>query len=331
MVMKLSVKTEDPLEILSSTKPVVEDAKYVFIHQDKLGSLAEKIKERFRQGLDTQELGFGSAGDLDDDMQLIFVEDVINFCFWPSKGQPKWEVEWPEGGVAIGGWYGLVACLKRALAEGVPILDADYLSNITDEQARIFFRAKDSIEIPLLTERINCLQEAGRILREKFDGKFANLVLASNYDAIEVVKSVLDNFPYFRDISVLDGREVRLLKRAQICANDLSYVFKGKNKQVANLDELCAYADYKLPQVLRMFGIFEYENSLADKIDSMVEVPHDSREEIEIRAATIWAVELLRQFIGKLSAGEIDNTIWLISQGIQNESKPYHRTRTIFY
>jgi hypothetical protein len=75
----------------------------------------------------------------------------------------------------------------------------------------------------------------------------------------------------------------------------------------------------------------EYSNELAEKVDNYIELTHDSEEEIEIRAATIWGVELLRQIMPDLTAGEIDNTIWLLSQNLQNQAQPYHRTRTIFY
>ena len=108
-------------------------------------------------------------------------------------------------------------------------------------------------------------------------------------------------------------------------------MLKNNVNKITNLDMLTAYADYKLPQLLRMYGVINYEKSLAEKIDALIEIVHDSREEIEIRSATIWAIELLRQRINTLTAGEIDNTIWLLSQGIQNETKPYHHSRTIFY
>ena len=329
--MKLEILSDDPLGILSSTKPVVELAHFVLLHENKLEPLAKSIIERFNKGLDSQELGFGSAGNLEDDMQLIFIEDAVNFCFWSGKGQPKWEVEWPDRNTVAGGWYGLVACFKRGLVEKIPILDTDYLSQLTNEQARQFFRGKNGVDIPLLDERVQNLRETGKILREKFHGRFKNMLRSSGYDSVNIVNAVTENFPSFRDVSRFNGQEVRFLKRAQICPNDLAYALKGTDTPIANLDKLTAYADYKLPQVLRAFGVLEYETSLAQKVDNLFEIPHDGAEEIEIRSATIWAIELLRQKIGHLTAGEIDNTIWLMSQTIQNESKPYHRTRTIFY
>ena len=88
----------------------------------------------------------------------------MNFCFWAGKGREKWKVEWPKGNLIDGGWYGLAACFDRALAENIPILDANYLASISDADVRNFFRSANNTEIPLIKERTNNLREAGRVL-----------------------------------------------------------------------------------------------------------------------------------------------------------------------
>jgi Potential Queuosine, Q, salvage protein family len=331
--MNYKTTAEDPLNILKTTKKALEGSKYVFIDESKINDdISDKILERFKRGLDQEyELGTGQNGKTEDDLQLIFIQNSVNFCFWPDVEEPKWEIEWPITKKAQGGWYGLVNCFKRGIAEGVPILDPNYLSNLTVEQASNFFRGKDNIEIPLLNERIENLREVGKVLLEKFEGKVIKLLELNNNDSVKIVENISENFPCFRDVSHLNDEDVVFLKRAQICPNDFSYVLKNTANKIINLDKLTAYADYKLPQLLRMFGVINYNELLSKKIDMMTKIAHDSQEEIEIRAATIWAVELLRQRIGTMTSGEIDNTIWLMSQDTQNESKPYHRTRTIFY
>ncbi len=329
--MKLEIKQPDPLNILTTTKPVVENAEFVFIDEKRISEISEKILKRFSQGLDTQETGFGVTDDIENDIQLVFIEDVVNFCFWAGKNQPKWQVEQRNGIATEGGWYGLKTCFERAILKGVPILDANYLASISMEDVAEVFKGINDTEIPLAEERAKNLQEAGKILLEKFGGKFINAVNKTNYDAIELTKLIINFFPSFRDVSEFNGNEIIFLKRAQICSNDLNYVLKTKGGTFSNLNKLTAFADYKLPQVLRMFGVLSYSQGLSDKIDNYIEILHDSREEIEIRSATIWAVELLRQKLKKLTAGDIDNTIWLMSQSIQKGAKPYHRTRTIFY
>src|ERR1700722_8648810 len=320
----------DPLHILSSTKPVIETSRFVTINENNLGKLATSVLARFKKGLGTQEMGFTIIPDLEKNVQLVFVEDAINFCFWADKKSKKWQVKEPDGSVTNGGWFGLKTCFERGIAEGIPIWDANYLASFSMTDAKNFFRGVYS-EIPLMEERVKNLQEAGKVLIKKFNGQFINAVEQADYNAIAIAELIIKNFPSFRDISMLDGNEILFYKRAQICPKDLTYIFAAQHKAIADVNQLTAFADYKLPQMLRMFGVLEYEKTLADKIDDYIQIQHDSREEIEIRAATIWAVELLHQQIPELNASDIDNAIWLLSQDLQQEAKPYHRTRTIFY
>jgi dihydrofolate reductase len=254
--MELQLTQEDPLNILGSTKLVLENSKHVFINHEKLKETAQKIKERFQQGIGSQEMGYTVTGNLENDVQLIFIEDVVNFCFWASKNEPKWQIELADGGATEGGWFGLQACFERGLKEGVPILDPHYLSSFSLGDAKHFFRGINEVSIPLLEERTKNLQEAGRVLIEKFDGKFINALESSNFDAIKLAKIIIENFSSFRDVSIYNNHEIAFFKRAQICTNDFNYILKSEDKSMTNLSKLTAFADYKLPQILRLFEVF---------------------------------------------------------------------------
>jgi hypothetical protein len=56
---------------------------------------------------------------------------------------------------------------------------------------------------------------------------------------------------------------------------------------------------------------------------------------VEIRAATIWAVEAFKKSFEKagkkLNSAKIDNWLWQLGQLEPFRRKPYHRCRTIFY
>ena len=90
-----------------------------------------------------------------------------------------------------------------------------------------------------------------------------------------------------------------------------------------------------LPQVLRQHGILTYVPDLSARIAAHQLIPPDSDEELEIRAATIWAVELLRQSLAHhghdMPAYAIDWSLWQSGQTLSTESEPYHRTLTVFY
>jgi hypothetical protein len=66
----------------------------------------------------------------------------------------------------------------------------------------------------------------------------------------------------------------------------------------------------------------------------MIEIPKDSIEEIEIRAATICIGELMKNEMLKkikwINSSYIDTYLWILSSKISNRL-PHHRTRTIFY
>jgi hypothetical protein len=71
------------------------------------------------------------------------------------------------------------------------------------------------------------------------------------------------------------------------------------------------FADYRVPQTLRLVGIFEYNISLSAKIDlhdtvsHENELPYSSIEEVEIRACTVVAVEKIMQAIKYLGSKEL--------------------------
>ena len=66
------------------------------------------------------------------------------------------------------GYKSLLACLHRALGEGVPITTPRFRINpsCTDWVLENVFRSATSESIPLLRERLNILREAGDILNE---------------------------------------------------------------------------------------------------------------------------------------------------------------------
>ncbi|NVM26841.1 MAG: hypothetical protein HWN70_13115, partial [Desulfobacterales bacterium] len=132
------------------------------------------------------------------------------------------------------------------------------------------------------------------------------------------------------------GHKVFFYKRAQIFVADLYSAFDGKEwGSFVDMDRLTAFADYKLPQVLRHLGILRYARSLAQKVDQRIFIEAGSPEEVEIRANTIWAVELIRKelvLLGKaVRAFEVDSILWNMSQDFGIKARPHHRTVTIFY
>src|SRR5581483_11078053 len=88
---------------------------------------------------------------------------------------------------------------------------------------------------------------------------------------------------------------------------------------------LTAFADYKLPQVLRAAGALEYSPSLSATIDARVELDPGCAVEVEIRACTVVAVDRLGALL-RADPPLVDTMLWWRGQGLR--AQPYHRVRT---
>jgi hypothetical protein len=173
-------------------------------------------------------------------------------------------------------------------------------------------------------------------LRDQWGSSAATFVADAHRDAPRLAQMIAENFASFDDIAIYRGRKVRFFKRAQILVCDLWGAFGGKQwGAFDNIETLTAFADYKLPQILRAWGIVQYAPSLARKVDAQIELTASSAAEVEIRAATLWAVEFLRDALAargrNLWSIQVDWILWEASQARFEGMKPYHRVRTIYY
>ena len=331
--------TPDRLGVLSSTRAVVEQGEYVWIDTERINALAEQwaqeIPAHIRNDGQSEQPVWDDRYHFHDGTERtvnwLLVLDALNFCFWAEKKQPRWSIDYK--GETLNGYWAEAAALTRAVEEGLLLWDAQYLSTISAEAIAHIFRGAQTI--PLLQRRVENAQEVGRVLLQMYDGQFVYALEQAKGSAIQLVQQLVAHFPSFRDVATYHGREVRFFKRAQICAADIAASFHGKQwGTFTDLDQLTIYADYKLPQVLRHYNVLEYHAGLAERVDAGSELAAGSVEEIEIRACTIWACELLRRALLQhgcsMTNVDIDQRLWLLGQN-GAAMRPYHRTRTIYY
>ncbi|MFH1350672.1 MAG: queuosine salvage family protein [Pseudomonadota bacterium] len=265
-------------------------------------------------------------------VSYLLVLDSLNFCFWPASGEKRWEIEYQSR--RLSGYYALAASLKRAVEKGFPITKADYLAEISLSDLKGILGG--SGDLPLLNRRHEILKELGTVLLRDYAGEARYLVEAAKGSAIRLVRLLADRLLSFRDGATYHGLNVFFYKRAQIFAADLHAAFQGKGWGLfRDMDELTAFADYKVPQVLRHLGILLYGSDLAQKIDQRILIGAGSPEEVEIRANNIWAIELIKRELSgmgkELRSFEIDWILWNRGQNPEFKEKPFHRTVTIFY
>lgn len=263
----------------------------------------------------------------------IFVVDVLNHCFWPDPGEPLWEVE--LDGTCYSGYCGLAAALKKAHLNGLPLTDARFLKHLTAADLEGILAGKG--RVPLFKARLENLREAGRVLVEKWNGDVMHLVRWADGSACRLAARVVQDFASFRDEFFIDGMKVCFWKRAQIFAADLHAAYEGRGPgRFLDIHRLTAFADYKLPQVLRELGILRYRKDLEQHIDAGQPLLSGSREEIEIRAMTIIGVEKLKEAFHRrghthITSAHVDHWLWWLGQEAVFRRRPYHRCRTIFY
>lgn len=330
-----TLPAHDALGILSSTRQVMAQSEYVRINHDQIARLSKEwSEERKRFTSSTAPIWYDRYHFFDGterSVNWILLLDALNFCFWAEAGEQRWTIEYE--GETLNGYWAEAAALKRAITEGIPLWDATYLSTISSATIAHIFRGTGTI--PLVEQRVAHAREVGRVLLARFSGQFTHAIAEAKESAVALALLLAEHFPSFRDVAHYRNNEVRFLKRAQICCSDLSSAFTGEKwGAFTDLDQLTIFADYKLPQVLRHYSILEYHPVLAARVDSQQLLPAESPEEIEIRAATIWACEFLRRALMQhgvaLTSAEIDLQLWLLGQH-SHEMRPYHRTRTIFY
>jgi Potential Queuosine, Q, salvage protein family len=326
--------TPDRLGVLSATAQVMRHARHLALDRAATRVLAQHWAVQpwpEQAGLDVLHFFDGTARTVN----WVLVLDALNFCFWGEPGQPRWQIEWH--GQVLDGYNALAAALSQAVDWGYPIWDADYLASMTENTlAEILRPVTGSPRIPLFEARLANVREVGRVLLDRYDGQFASAVLLADRSAVSLVLLLAREFASFRDTATWQGMSVPFYKRAQICVADLSTAFGGRDwGTFVDLDQLTAFADYKLPQLLRRHGVVVFSAELAERVDRRLAILAGSQEEVEIRSATIWGVEWLRDELVSQGitrpASAIDYRLWSDSQSEAPDGRPYHRTRTIYY
>ncbi len=315
----------DPLGVRVSTALAVSRARRVRIQQPALQQLADTLAgQQITPPAWDARYHLNAAGA--DLIQYLTIVDTANFCFW---GEPRWTIDYR--GETLNGYWALAAALTRAVDEGVPLLDAAYLASLSGDQLERILAG--SAPIPLIDLRLANLRELGTVLRDQYGGQATNLVSAADGSAVALVQRLVRDLPSYNDMATYAGQTVRFYKRAQLLASDLAAA--GAVPPWPDAGQLTAFADYQLPRVLRANGVLVYTPDLADMVDRQVELPAGSTPEVEIRAATVQAVDQLSAALAargtRITPAGLDNVLWTLAQESLANAKPYHRTRTMFY
>ncbi|MCP4249527.1 MAG: hypothetical protein GY778_20995 [bacterium] len=314
-------------DVLASCRRVVDRADHVRLDSTAALAWAKGVSP---QALDPPpppaELCF--EGDRDQCANFALLSDCLNFCFWSTE---PWSVSYR--GRPWRRTYAMMAGLLRAIDEDPAWLTPTKWTDADVGTVTHLFRGTGTIPLP--EDRCRVLNETGRQLVQHFDGRFSLAVQKVGGDARELAYLLADRFPSFRDVATYRGQTVTLLKRAQICASDLHHLLtRNGHGGLSRLGRLTVFADYRLPQYLRHIGVMTVTPVLAEAIQRQQEIPAGSAAEVELRAATVVAGELLREALTRakhrIEAWRLDYVLWERSHD-PAISIDHHRTRTIYY
>lgn len=297
--------------------PVCDNSKNVKINYSKIDEMIDQIRNSsVAYWLDSNPYGLMDL-DVKSIINFLFVYHAIgDYCFW---GDPKWEIQTDLG--TMDGSYAIMYLILNRFKE-----NTDFEMSF-DEFKKLL---KGNVEIPLLEDRYNNLVGMNAFI-QKSGKSFYNFIKNLNVDS-NLFEFIVSNLNYFKDVSMYDGKEVLFYKRAQLLTSDILHVREKKEKAAVDYSHLIGCADYKIPQVMRCYGMLEFSDSLSNKVDNKVEIEDGSIEEIEIRANTLKVIDYIyKKLDKKYSRMDINDFIWLLGQDKSKMTKPYHRTLTKHY
>lgn len=302
----------------------------VSIDSTAIDAFAESL---LSEKLNTSELNiFKNKWSLSEIFKLTLIFNAMNFCYWAEQGAPKWTIN--INGENLDGSIALVRLIEKLASKNPQFLNWGYLHKLSLSSFRKMFEGAN-VAIPLIEERHENLVSLANDMLTQFEGSSDNLLKATSYCAARMLKK-LSALKCFVDESVFEGKTIYFLKRAQLQVkmfNDIREHFGYKPMQ--NLHILTAFADYKVPQLLRHLGILSYSKELSETVDNYNLIPKDSILENEIRIATIVAVERIASAANekgvKILPSQIDSILWNRAASNKDTMKPYHRTYTAAY
>lgn len=300
-----------------SYKHVCDNSKNVKINESKIDEMINQIRNSsVAHWLDSNPFSLMDM-DVESIINFLFIYHAIgDYCFW---GDPKWEIQTNLG--TMDGSYAIMYLILNRFKSN------NHFEMSYDEFKELL---KGNVVIPLLEDRYHDLVEMNNFLK-KSGKSFYEQIKDLNVDS-QLFEFIVSNLDYFKDVSIYDGEEILFYKRAQLLTSDILHVREKKEKIEVDYSHLIGCADYKIPQVLRCYGMLEFSDSLAYKVDNKVELEEGFVEEVEIRANTLKVINHIYEKLDrKYPRMDINDFIWLLGQDKSKMTKTYHRTLTKHY
>ena len=307
---------------------VADSARYVKINRRLLPEYAGllPVAEAMNPVMDTEN---HFCDDPETMLVYFLVLDCINF------GSGWFNVLNLEPG-GSNGYFTIASRLKNDfISRGC--YDAQFLQKITAGECCRIFKQDEKSEgaYRLMSLFASALNAFGDLLAAEFAGSCRKLIAAADGSAASLAE-ILMKMSFYRDCFTYENFEVMILKRAQITASDLHIAFSGQSYgRFEDIGELTIFADNLVPHVLRIDGLLTYEKSLEERIAAGVCLESGSKEEIELRACSVHAVELLREEYAarsvQITSQGLDYLLWNRGLAAEYRARSSHITRCVYY
>ncbi len=261
----------------------------------------------------------------------LLAYNAVNYCYWPEPGQPRWwtVVDGREVGQDDEA-LGVMVAFAEQIRRGNALWRGRVLRGVTEQDlAGWLAPGPGAGPLPMLAERAAGLRELGAALA----AHGGPLGLVDVPDCPALVERLVTACPSWEDTR---GPDLPFRKRAQLVTGMILGRLQGRGPGgLANREALTAYADYRLPQILRGLGVLRLAPALSDRIAARQELAVGSDEEVALRAAVVVAGEWLRQALVPLwphvTMLEVDHLLWRQAVAQQAELPEFHRTRCTDY
>ncbi|MFT7433450.1 MAG: hypothetical protein ACI9TY_001085 [Alphaproteobacteria bacterium] len=295
----------------------------VHINQAELKEVACSIQAGSAPNWDwylPKELQIGQIKEVRaaDVAYFLFVTTAINFCYW-TKDENGFNHWCYQGNPKLKGSSGMAQMMvdfyNAGQFPGVHLNESETLS--------FYEKALTDLSIPYARQRAEVMATLADV------GKFKTF-LARSYFIHD--GSYTFTTETAAELARLYGHAYgdAFLKKAQLFYGMLAANFNARSWAVDT--ELTAYADYRIPQVLRHMGVLEYDDALALVVDSETLIDKCGPMEKFIRAATVIACQQLAKEAGVTEA-DVNAYLFLKTrdQAFMNGIAPFHLCVTIDY
>ena len=277
----------------------MENPEYVKLNYEKIRETAHVIKTFPRPEFPIPD----SDVNVFKGIVLELVAASINYCYWYGKSSIR-----PNGSSSTT----MYELLMNAF------YDFEYPDSTKFTQCiERFIRLLCINRFPLVEDRVRHLRELndyGLDFCIGIENRYNAGII--NYDMNYFLNELVEKFPGFAsDI---------FLKRASLFFIQLFRRFGWLKDELKNLH---VPADYQIPKCLEYRGLIEYNDILQESISRNELIPKNSRQECEIRSATILTIKKLTK-LTDWNVAEVDAFFFLQRKQI---NWPFHLTITTDY